>query len=156
MGTEFDPTKDSKFITYLDANNLYGWALSKQLPTSEFKWMTDDDVDDCEHLSCILEVDLEYQEQLHNLHKDYALAPEGVKIGNVKKLIPNLNNKTNYVVHYNNLKLYESLGLKITMIHRGIKFEESAWLEEYINLNTKLRIEAKQSGNNFEVYFVSN
>ena len=56
-------------------------------------------------------------------------------------------------MHYENLKLYESLGLKITKIHRDIKFEESAWLEEYINLNTKLRIEAKQSGNNFEVDF---
>ena len=56
-------------------------------------------------------------------------------------------------MNYENLKLYESLGLKITKIHRGIKFEESAWLEEYINLNTKLRIEAKQSGNNFEVDF---
>ena len=72
---------------------------------------------------------------------------------NVEKLIPNLNNKINYVVHYANLKLYESLGLKIANIHRGIKFEESAWLEEYIKLNTKLRIEAKQSGNNFEVDF---
>ena len=51
------------------------------------------------------------------------------------------------------LKLYESLGLKITKIHKGFEFEESAWLEEYTNLNTKLRIEAKQSGNNFEVDF---
>ena len=64
-----------------------------------------------------------------------------------------MNNKTKYVVHYENLKLYESHGLKITKIHTGIKFEESAWLEEYINLNTKLRIEAKKSGNNFEVDF---
>ena len=67
--------------------------------------------------------------------------------------IPNLNKKTNYVVHYENLKLHESLGLKITKIHRGIKFEKSAWLEEYINLSTKLRIEAKESGINFEVDF---
>ena len=58
-------------------------------------------------------------------------------------------------MHYENLKLYESLGLKITKIYRGIKFEESAWLEEYINLNTRLSIEAKQSGNNFEVDFSS-
>ena len=56
-------------------------------------------------------------------------------------------------MHYENLKLYESLGLQITTIHSGIKFEESAWLEEYINLNTRLRIEAKMSGNNFEVDF---
>ena len=59
----------------------------------------------------------------------HPLALECVKIGNVDKLIPNLNNKTNYIVHYQNLKLYESLGLKIKKIHRGIKLEESAWLE---------------------------
>ena len=126
MGTEFDPAAESKFILYLDANNLYGWAMSQQLPTSGFKWMTDDELDDWKHLSCFLEVDLEYPEQLHNLHNDYPLAPERIKIGNVEKLISNLNNKTNYVVHYENLKLYESLGVKITKIHRGIKCEESA------------------------------
>ena len=153
MGTEFDPTKDSKFISYFDVNNLHGWAMLKQLPTSGFKWMTDDELHDWKHLSCILEVDLDYPKDLHNLHNDYPLAPKRVKIGIVKKLIPNLNNKTNYVVHYENLKLYESLVLQITKIHRRIKFEESAWLEEYINLNMKLRIEAKQSGNNFEVDF---
>ena len=92
--------------------------------------MTDDDLDDWNHLSWILEVDLAHPQDLHNYHNDYPLAPERVKIWNVEKLIPNLNNKTNYVVHYNNLKLYESLGLKITKIHRGIQFEENAWLEE--------------------------
>ena len=83
MGTEFDPTKDSKFISYLDANNLYRWAISKQLPTSEFEWMTDDQLDDWKHLSCLLEVDLEYPADLHDLHNDYSLAPEYVKIGNI-------------------------------------------------------------------------
>ena len=95
-----------------------------------------------------------YPENLHNLHNDYPLSPECVKIGRVEKLIPNLNKKSNCVVHYEYLKLYASLGLKITKIHRGIKFEESAWLEEYINLNAKLRLEAKQSGNNFEIDFI--
>ena len=56
-------------------------------------------------------------------------------------------------MHYENLKLYENLGLKIAKIHKCIKFEESTWLEEYTNLNTKLRIVAKESGNNFEVDF---
>ena len=133
---------------------FYGWAMSKQLPTSGFEWMTDDELTDWKHLSCILEVDLDYPEHLPNLHNDYTLAAERVRMGNLEKLIPNLNNKTNYVVHYENLKLYECLDLKITKIHRGIKFEESAWLEEYINLNTKLRIEATQSGNNFEIDFL--
>ena len=75
--------------------------------------MTDDELDEWKHVSCILEVDLDYLEDLHNLHNDYPLAPERVKNGNVAKLIPNLNNTTNYVVHYENLKLYESLGLKL-------------------------------------------
>ena len=126
MGTEFDPTKDFKFISYLAANYLYGWTMSKQRPTSGFESMTDDDLDDWKHLSCFLEVDFEYPEDLHDLHNDYSLPPDCVKIRNIEKLIANLNNQTNYVVHYENLKLYDSLGLKITKIHRVIKFEESA------------------------------
>ena len=78
--------------------------------------MTDEELDDWKHLSCFLEVDLEYPQDLHYLQNDYPLAPERVKIGDVENLIPNLNNKTNYVVHYENLKLYESLGLTITKI----------------------------------------
>ena len=115
--SQLDPAKESKFISYLDVNNLYGWALSKQLPTSGFKWKTDDGLDDWKHPNCILEVVLEYPKDLHNLHNDYPLAPERVKIENLEKLIPNTNNKTNYVVHFENFKLYESLGLKITKNH---------------------------------------
>ena len=156
MGTEFDPAEKSKLISYLDANNLYGRAMPKQLPTSGFTWITDNELNDWKHLSCFLEVDLEYPEDLYDLHNDYPLAPERIKIRNVEKLIPNRNNKPNYVVHYENLKLYESHGLKITKIHRCTKFKESEWLEEFINLNTKLMIEAKQSGNNFEIDFFQN
>ena len=87
MGTEFDSAEKSKFISYFDANNLYGWAMSKQFPTSGFKWMTDNEIDDWKHLSCFLEVDLEYPEDLHDLHNDYPHAPERIKIGNVEKLI---------------------------------------------------------------------
>ena len=80
MGTEFDPTKDSKFISYVDADNLHGWAMSKQLPTSEFKWMTDDELDNWKHLSCILEVDLDNPEHLHDHHNDYPLAQKHIKL----------------------------------------------------------------------------
>ena len=62
-----------------------------------------------------------------------------IKINKVDKLIPNLGGKEKYVLHHENLKQYESLGLKIKKIHRGIKFEESGWLEKYIALNTGLR-----------------
>ena len=85
----------------------------------------------------LLEVDLEYLNKLHELHNDYPLVPEKlavssdmlskyckkiadtyeIKVCDVKKLIPNLSNKTNYVVHYRNLLLYLSLGMKLTKIH---------------------------------------
>ena len=80
MEAEFDPTKESKFISYLEANNLYGRAMSKQLPTTGFKWMTDGELEDWKYRSCIFEVDLEYPEDLHDLDDDYPLAPERVKI----------------------------------------------------------------------------
>ena len=93
----------------------------------------------------LLEVDLEYPDKLHELHNDYLLAPEkravtndilskyykeiadkyDIKIGDVKKLIPNLGNKTKYVLHYRNLQLYLSLGMKLTKIHRVLKFKQS-------------------------------
>ena len=103
---------------------------------------------------CILEVDLEYPQELLDLHNDYPLAPENIvpEVSKVAKLIPNLNNETKCVVHYENLKLYESLGLKITKIHGGICFEEEAWLKKYIDLNTELRTKAT---NNFENTFSS-
>ena len=102
----------------------------------------------------ILEVDLKYPEKLHLLHNDYSLAPEklaipydmlsdycektageyGVKVSDVKKLTPNLVNKTNYAVHYRDLQLYLSLGTKLTKIHRGLKFRQSDWMKEF---NTK-------------------
>jgi len=76
MGETYDSNKPSSFITYLDANNLYGWAMSKPLPTRGFAWMTDEELDNWKNVSCILEVDLEYPAHLHNLHNDYPLAPE--------------------------------------------------------------------------------
>ena len=130
----YDPKKPSTFIAYLDMNNLYGWAMSKYLPYGEFKWLKNFNRFDVMSVSkkspigYFLEVDLEYPDELHELHNDYPLAPEKlavssdmlskyckkivdkyeIKVGDVKKLIPNLVNKTNYVVHYRNLQLYLS------------------------------------------------
>ena len=129
MGEDFDKNCPTKYISYLDSNNLYGWAMSQPLPTHGFEWMNEEEQKNWKNHSCILEVDLEYPKELHDLHNDYPLAPERLKIGGVEKLIPNLYDKKNYVVHHKTLKQYESLGLKITKIHRGIKFEESAWLK---------------------------
>ena len=102
---------------------------------------------------CILEVDLEYPKELYGLHNDCPLGSERVKMSRVEKLIPNLWDKTKYVVHYENRKQYESLGLKIKKIHSGINFEESEWLTPYIELNTNLRTKAT---NEFEKDFFLN
>ena len=150
MGKSFKDIEPSKYITYLDANNLYGRAMSKPLPTHGFKWMKVSELETWEKHSCILEVDLEYPKSLHDLHSDYPLAPEQIEVNKVLKLIPNLGDKKKYILHYENLKQYLSLRLKLINIRRGIKFEENQWLEKYIALNTDLRTVAK---NEFEKDF---
>ena len=124
--------------------------MSKPLPKHRFKWMNKYELENWEKHSCILEVDLEYPKSLHDLHNDYPLAPEKIKVNKVDKLIPNLWNKKKYVIHYENLTQYLSLGLKLVKIHSGIKFKESPWLKKYIDLNTDLRTKAK---NEFEKDF---
>ena len=156
----FNKNKLATFLLYLDANNLYGCAMSEMLPTGGFKWLTDKEINNLynnqivqvwEKTPCILEVDLEYPKELHDLHNDYPLCPERVKCDKgVEKLIPNLRDKTKYVIHYKNLMQCLKLGMKLKKIHRGIKFIESAWLKPYIDKNTNLRTQAK---NNFEKDF---
>ena len=157
---DFNKNKLSKFLMYLDANNLYGCAMSEKLPTNGFKWLTDKEIQKLynnqivqvwEKTPCILEVDLEYLEELHDAHNDYPFCPERVECDNkVKKLIPNLRDKNNYVIHYKNLMQCLKAGLKLKKIHRGIKFYESAFLKPYIDKNTSLRTKAK---NEFEKDF---
>ena len=160
MGKSFNKNKPKKYIMYFDANNLYGDAMGKKLPTHGFKWLSSGEMEKLfnnqvvqvwEKTPCILEVDLEYPEELHDLHNDYPFCPEKIKCKNgVEKLIPNLRDKTKYVIHYKNLIQCLKAGLKLKKIHRGIKFIESAWLKPYIDKNTNLRTQAK---NNFEKDF---
>ena len=89
MGNQFDDKQPSKYIADLDANNLYGWAMSKCLPTHGFEWMEVNELENWENYSCILEVDLEYPWSLHDLHNDYPLAPEHIKVNKIDKLIIN-------------------------------------------------------------------
>ncbi|XP_072033622.1 uncharacterized protein [Amphiura filiformis] len=150
MGSDYDPSKPSKYIQYLDNNNLYGWAMSQPLPTGGFEWMTPKQLDSWDEIPCILEVDLEYPKKLHDLHNDYPLAPERVTVNRVEKLIPNLGDKEKYVIHHTALKQCLDLGLKLTKIHRGIIFNESPFMKKYIDLNTELR---KNANSEFEKDF---
>ena len=175
---EYDDKAPSKYIMYLDANNLYGWAMSQYLPTGGFRWMTQKQIDktnlalykEDSKKGLILEVDLEYPNELHDLHNDYPLAPEKVKVtknmlsdyckriadkysistGLVHKLIPTLSKKEKYVLHYRNLQLYIKLGLKVSKVHRVLEFDQSPWLKQYIDYNTEKRKNAK---NDFEKDF---
>ena len=110
-----------------------------------------------------LDVDLEYQQELHDLHNDHPLAPEKLKvtkeilsphcesirekfnisIGQVHKLIPTLSEKEKYVLHYGNLQLYTDLGLKVKKVHRVLEFNQSPWLRQYIDFNNQKRTKAK-------------
>ena len=170
---EYNEKAPSKYIMYLDANNLYGWAISQYLPTGGFKWLTEKQINNLNlakyqedsNKGLILEVDLEYPEDLHDDHNDYPVAAEKVKVtenmlseyskniaekykistGLVHKLIPTLSNKEKYVLHYRNLQLYTDLGLKLTKVHRVLEFNQSAWLKQYIDFNTQKRTNAKNA-----------
>ena len=165
----YDPQKESSYIPYLDANNLYGWAMSQKLPIGDFRWVKRpwlinlDSYDENSAKGLVLEVYLEYPKELHDLHNDYPLAPEKIvlreemlsdycqkiqareriKVGQVEKLILNLRDKERYIVHYRNLQFYLSKGLKLTKIHRALEFSQSNWLQPYIDFNTQKRAKAK-------------
>ena len=149
----FDPELKSSFIVYLDANNLYGWAMSKPLPVGGFEWMSEKELENWEEFAeeegvgCILEVDLEYPAELHDFNNDFPLAPEKMILGKVEKLTQNLRDKEKMVLHGKNLQLYLSLGMKLKLIRRGLKFQEKDFMKNYIDKNTFLRSQAK---NDFE------
>ena len=196
----FDKNTKQSFIKFVDANNLYGWAMSQCLPTGGFKWVkwihglpTDDPaltlegtntfksmsqwedeiirLDDEAAKGYIFKIDLEYPQhlRLNEMHDNFPLAPEsfkiekellspyqkalgeeiGVKYGS-EKLCLTLNDKTDYICHYRNLKFYLKHGMKLKKIHRILQFDQSPWLEPYIKFNTKLRSEAN---NKFEEEF---
>ena len=137
---------------YLDMNNLYGTVMSfDYLPYKGFKWLSKEEIkrldlgsiNENSKIGNILEVDLEYCWNLHDIHNDYPLRPEkvevkyemlskycedifdryNIKVGGVKKLIPNLNDKVKHILHYKNLIYHLSLGMKLIKIHRILSFK---------------------------------
>ena len=140
---DYDKNKPKVYINYHDMNNLYGDAMSQYLPYGGFKWVEVNNEtvnrilnksDNSLH-GYFLEVDLDYPEELHDIHNDYSMAPEKIKIedemlspysfeikneydiktGGINKLAPNLMPKKNYAVHYRNLQYYLSQSLTLIL-----------------------------------------
>ena len=149
----YNNNEESSYIQYLDANNIYGWAMSKKFPVNGFKWLdtsetsnktNEDFIKNYDEKGYILEVDVKYPKRLHDLHSDLPFLSELMEVNKCKKLVCNLFDKKKYVAQINTLKQALNHGLKLKKIHRVIEFNQEAW---YIDMNTELRKLAK---NDFE------
>ena len=150
MGKEYNKNIEPSYLMYLDANNLYGWAMSIKLPVYGFKWVKDlsklnesftknyDKNSDKEHF---LEVDLKYPKKLFNGVAHFLR--ERKKIEKCNKLVCTVQDKENYIVHIRLLKQALNQGLILKKVRRVIQFNQGAWLKQYIDMNTELRKEAK-------------
>ena len=155
----YDKSIESSCLMYLDANNLYRWAMYKKLPVNSFKWENDPskfnenfikNYNENSDVGYFLEVHIEYPKQLWSSHKDLRFLPERKKLEKVEKLVCSVEDKEKYVIHIRALKQALNHGLVLKDVHRVIKFNQEAWLKPYIDMNTKLRKEAK---NEFEKDF---
>ena len=155
----YNKNEESSYIQYLDANNLYGWAMSQKLPVNDFKWINNvskinekfiKNYDEDSDKGYIFEVDVNYPKRLHDLHRDLPFLPERMKIDKCKKLVCNLHDKKRYVLHIRSLKQALDYGIKLEKIHRVIEFNQKPWLKPYIDMNTELR---KIARNDFEKDF---
>ena len=155
----YDKNIESSYLMYSDANNLYGWAMSQKLPVNGFRWVHDasrfnedfiKNYNENSDVGYFLEVDVEYPKKLFSSHKDLPFLPERKKLEKVEKLVCSIEDKEKYVIHIRALKQALNHGLVLKDVDRVIKFNQEAWLKPYIDMNTKLRTEAK---NEFEKDF---
>ena len=148
MGDKFNPNEDTTYLQYLDTNNLYGWAMSQPLPTGGFRWV-DVNANEISELATrtdkgyILEVDVSYSAELHNPHNNLPFMCDRMEIIGVEKLVLNLRDKKNYVIHIKVLDQALAHGLVLHQIHQAIEFDQSAWMKPYIDFNTQLKTKAK-------------
>ena len=187
MGEDYDEGKPPSYITYLDANSLYGMAMTQKLPTGKLAWakkmLSEDrikDWDDDDDFGYILDVDLEYPNELHDDHSDYPLAPENIHVREnmlseyqrglyrhfyndknpkdekTHKLILNLMDKENYVAHIRTLKFYLNKGMGLKSLNRMVKFKQRAWLRPWVDFNTNKIKEAKSDFEKDLVKLMSN
>ena len=151
ISKRYSKMDSDKAIMYWDANNLYGWAMIQDLPYCDFKFLSQKEINEFNlnisesgSMGYILDVDI-LSSYCKGIADQYC-----IKVGGVKKLIPNLCDKVKYVVHYKNLEYYLSLGMKLIKIHRILSFKQSNWLKSYVDFNTEKR---KQSSCDFKNFF---
>ena len=134
----YDKNNESSYIENLDANNLYGWAMSQKLPVNGFKWVEKlsrfneifiKNYNENSDIGYFLEVDIDYPKELFNLHKDLPFLPERKKVEKVEKLICSIEDKEKYVIHIRALKQALNHRLKLKKVHRAIKFKQKGWLK---------------------------
>lgn len=153
---DYDKTAPSQYLWYLEANNLYGWAMSQYLPYGDFYWMSDEEIrtynvfgaNEESEYGYILEVDINYPVNLHDLHNDLPFCPSNHKptaLSSGEKLIADFSPKYKYPIHYRNLQQCIRNGLELSKIHRILRFKQSPWLKKYIDINTHHRTQAKTS-----------
>ena len=139
----YDKNKESSYIQYLDANNLYGWAMSQKLPKNGFKWINNateinekfiKNYDKDGNKGYILEADVKYPQKLHDLQSDLPFLGKRMKFDKCKKLVCNLRNKKKYVVHIRSLKQPLNHGLELKKVHRIVEFNQEEWLKPYIDI----------------------
>ena len=127
----YDKNIESLYLLYLDANNLYGWAMSQKLPVNGFEWVKElsqfnedfiKNYDEDSTKGYFLEVDVEYQKNLFSLHNHLPLLLERNKIKKCNKLVCNVHNKENYVVYIRALKQALNHGLILKKVHKVIQF----------------------------------
>ena len=144
--------KESSYIPYWDVNNLYGWTMSQKLPVNNFEWIKDTSQFNEDFIKnyteesdegYFLEVDVQYLENLHELHNNLPFLPERMKTEEVEKFVANLHDKTEYVIHIRNLKQALNHKLILKKVHKVIKFNQNAWTNPYIDMNTDLRKKQK-------------
>ena len=148
----YDKYKELSYLQYWNVNYLYGRAMLQKLPVKNVEWIKDtvqsieDFIKNYNEESdegYFLEVDVQYLEKLHELHIDLPFLPDRMKIEKVEKLVANLHDKIEYVVHIRNLKQVLNHRLVLKKVCRVIKFNPNAWLKPYIDMNTGPRRKRK-------------
>ena len=152
---DYDKNKELTYLQYWDVNNLYGWAMSQKLPVNNFEWIKDtsqfneDFIKNYNEESdegYFLEVDVQYLKRILEFHNDLPFLLERMKIENIEKLAANLHDKIKFSMHIRNLKQALNHGLVLKKVYKVIKFNQNAWLKQYIDMSTDLR---KKSKNDF-------